>query len=112
MKRITLLYVTAALLALGAPGLRADTTSTNTPAATPHKGKGAGGREFLHTIGLNPADLKGLSKEDRRAKIQSAAEATQTSLEQKQTAGTITDKEKADLAKIQKYLQHAKKNDQ
>jgi len=109
MKRITLLYMTAGLLALGAPALRADdTASTNTPSATVHKHAKGEGRKFLTAIGLSAADLKGLSKADRRTKIQSAAETTEANLKQKQANGTITAQEKTDLAMIERHLQRAK----
>jgi hypothetical protein len=107
MKKTTLLYLTAGLLALGAPALRAQDTN-QPPATTQPGGPHHGNREFLHAIGLTPSELKGLSKEDRRAKIQAAAQATEATLEQKQAAGTITAQETADLALIQKHLKHAK----
>jgi hypothetical protein len=110
MKRTTLLYLTAGLLAFGSTTLLADTTTNEPPATTHHEGKhGGGNKEFLHAIGLTQSDLKGLSKEDRRSKIQSSAEAAETALKQKETAGTITDSEKTDLALIEKHLAHGKK---
>jgi len=107
MKRTTLLYLAAGLLAFGAPALRAD-ENTNQPPATAQPHKPRRENAFLRAIGLNAADLKGLSKEDRRAKIQSAAQSTLTTLQQKQANGTITEQEKSDLVLIQKRLQHEK----
>jgi hypothetical protein len=109
MKKITLLYLTVGLLALGAPALLAQDTNQAPGTTHPAGEHRHGNQEFLRAIGLTPSELKGLSKEDRRAKIQSAAEATETTLEQKQAAGTITDQEKTDLALIQKRLEHSKK---
>jgi len=110
MKRTTLVCITSALLAFATPALTADTTTNEAPATVHHEGKRGDNRAFLHAIGLTAADLKGLSKEDRRSKIESAAESTEAALKQKETAGTITDQEKTDLAMIEKRLAHAKKN--
>jgi hypothetical protein len=108
MKVSTFICITSALVAFGAPALRADTTTNEPPAIHKH-GKGGNGKEFMKTIGLAPADLKGLSPEDRRSKIQSAAEAAEGNLKAKEAAGTITDQEKTDLALIEKRLSHEKK---
>jgi hypothetical protein len=96
------------LIAFGAPALRADTTTNQPPAIHKH-GKGGGNREFFKAIDLTPADLKGLSPEDRRNKIQAAAEAAEANLKAKEANGTITDQEKTDLALIEKHLSHVKK---
>lgn len=108
MKVSTFICITSALVALGAPALRADTTTNEPPAIHKH-GKGGNGKEFLKAIGLTPADLKGLAPEDRRNKVQAAAEAAEGNLKAKEASGTITEQEKTDLALIERHLAHEKK---
>ena len=73
------------------------------------RGGGAEGRggfspeqteKMLKEIGLNPDDLKNLSREERWAKIKEASYNKHAELEKKQAAGTITDAEKEQLKKM------------
>ena len=108
MKKLAI-YLTAGLLVVGAQSLMAEDATTNSPATpgqhAPHKDRGA----ILKLLGLTPADLKGLSKEERQAKIKSTAETVVAELQAKQTAGTLDAEGQERLTKIQKFLAHAKK---
>jgi hypothetical protein len=70
-------------------------------------------RKAMELIGLNPKDLKGLSPEDRRAKIKAAADPKIAALQEKKAAGTITADEQADLTLLQKLVHpgHKPKSD-
>jgi hypothetical protein len=90
---------------------QSDTTSTNSApssSTTPKTHKAAMSpeqrKEFMKLIGLTGADLKGLSREDRTAKIKEAAGKTIDELKAKQASGTITAQEQTDLDKIQKFM--------
>jgi hypothetical protein len=111
MKNIKLAYLVAGLLIVSAPTFVVAQDSTNTPpaapaapAAHPHAG---GQAALLKAIGLTREDLKGLSPEDRKAKVKSAADAKFAALKAKTD---LTDAEKKDLAVIQKFEDHAKKS--
>ena len=68
MKRSTLICIASALVAFGAPALRADTTTNEPPAIHKHaKGRPETTRSSFKAIGLTQADLKGLSKEESAA---------------------------------------------
>ena len=111
MKKITLLYFAAGLLAFGAPALRADPSETNQPPAAVKRSpeQRANTARFMQIIGLTRADLKGLTPEERRARIKDAGQKKLAELKQKQTDGTITDQDKSDLALLQKRMNHAVK---
>lgn len=105
----------AGLLVIGAQSLVAQSTTnsattpnTQTPAEhkrmTPEQRK-----ELLKMLGLTPAELKGLSREDRQAKIKEAAEKVVTDLKAKQASGTLTTQEQTELEHIEKYLAHGHK---
>ena len=108
MMKTTLLSIIAGLLALGSPALLAQEASTNKPPAAVHK-NAAQTDKRLEAIGLTRADLKGLTPDERKAKIKQATETKVTELNAKETAGTITDQEKKQLAALQRRLDHPKK---
>jgi hypothetical protein len=90
------------------------TTSTNsvtTPGAkhseaTPEERKERMAH-LLKALDLAPADLKGLSHEDRQAKIKERAEKVVADLKAKETSGTLTEEGKKRLDFIEKYMAHA-----
>ena len=105
----------AGLLAAWPSALLAQ-NSTN---STPNAGQGAAQtpsaaerREQLHEVmgilGINGKDLKGLSRQERRAKIRSAAERKIAELNQKKAAGTLTGKEQGDLDLLRRFVHHRK----
>jgi hypothetical protein len=113
MKKI-LTCLTAGLLIIGAQSVMAQTasttTSTNAPSVTPgtkHHGANPEERKaMMKLLGLAPADLKGLSPEDRKAKIKEAADKYIASMKAKQANGTLTDEQQADLEKVEKFAAH------
>jgi hypothetical protein len=104
--------LTAGLLVLGAQSLFAQTTTPTTPGTsdTPaaHSGQTADQRkarqELMKILGLDPKELKGLSREDRAAKVKEAAKKYVADMKEKKAAGTLTADEKTDLAKVEKFL--------
>ena len=107
----------AGLLAIGSSALLAQESTNVTPNAgqvapqTPNAKKKAEQRNrILAILGLTRQDLKGLTPADRRAKIKSLADAKIAQLQQKKTAGSLTDKEQSDLDALKKFEQrgHAK----
>lgn len=60
----------------------------------------------MKALDLTKADLKGLSKEDRQAKMKSQAETVVADLKAKQTAGTLTDEGQKRLDIVEKFLAH------
>jgi hypothetical protein len=111
MKRIIILTLAAGLLSVGTPALVAQ-VSTNSPGQNatqtpnPHK-RQLERRKMMKLLGLTAKELKGLTPEDRRAKIKEATDQKIAQLEQKKTDGTITTEEQSDLAFLQKRLEHA-----
>jgi len=111
MKRIIILTLAAGLLSVGTPALVAQ-VSTNSPGqnGTPnpdaHK-KQMERRKMMKLLGLTQQELKGLTPEDRRAKIKEATDQKIAELQQKKTDGTITTEEQSDLAFLEKRSQHA-----
>ena len=120
MRKFIVISLTAGLLAIGPCALFADSSTnspansaqtTNTPSA-PKKGldaekKGQQRRELMTILGVTKADLKGLTPEDRNAKIKTLATKKISELEAKQTAGSLTTKEQSDLALLKKFEKHA-----
>jgi predicted nucleotide-binding protein (sugar kinase/HSP70/actin superfamily) len=96
----------AGLLVIGAQSVKAQSTnSTSTEQTAPAKHKNRNGA-LLKALDLTPADLKGLSKEDRQAKMKEAAEKVQTELKAK---ASLTDEEQKRLDIVTKFLAHANK---
>jgi len=121
MKKFMTVSLAAGLLAICTSALRADDT-TNSPATsapttttTPSVPKKAldpekralQRRELMSILGLTRAELKGLTTEDRNAKIKTLADKKITELEAKQTAGSITSKEQSNLALLKKFEHRA-----
>lgn len=109
MKKL-MTYLAAGMLMAGAQSLLAQTSTDSTNSApsttqtTPkHRGKGG---EILALVGLTRADVKGLSKEERQAKIKTAALNVQSELEAKKTAGTLTPEGQKRLDRINKLVAH------
>jgi len=107
--------ITAGLLVLGAQSLMAEDSTNSTPSspttgehqkATPEQRKERMAA-LLKMLDLTPADVKGLSREDRQTKMKDAAEKVVADLQAKQTAGTLTAEGQTRLEKVQKYLAHA-----
>ncbi|HEY3913764.1 MAG TPA: hypothetical protein VGN61_04685 [Verrucomicrobiae bacterium] len=124
MKRTLILTLAAGMLSTVTPALMAQ-VSTNVTGTTINEQQNSDQnsdaqakrrqdrRKAMELIGLNPKDLKGMSPEDRRAKIKTAAEPKITALEQKKTNGTITADEQADLTLLKKLVHpgHKAKSD-
>ena len=58
-------------------------------------------------LGVTKGDFKGLTPEDRNAKIKTLVEKKVSELEAKQTAGSITSKEQSNLALLKKFEHRA-----
>jgi Spy/CpxP family protein refolding chaperone len=102
--------IAAGLLVIGAQSLVAQTT-TNSPTTPPsgeHQGQGKERMAaLLKLLDLNPADMKALTPEERRAKMKERGQKIVADLQAKESAGTLTDEEKTRLEKVQKFLAHA-----
>ncbi|HUD45683.1 MAG TPA: hypothetical protein VMR33_02580 [Candidatus Baltobacteraceae bacterium] len=111
MKRILILTLASGLLSVGTPALLAQ-VSTNSPGQnetqtpSPHKRQG-GRQKMMKILGLTPQDLKGLTPEERHAKMKEATDQKVTELQQKKADGTITAEEQSDLAFLQERMQRA-----
>jgi Spy/CpxP family protein refolding chaperone len=111
MKRILILTLAAGLLSVGTPALVAQ-VSTNSPGqnGTPnpdaHK-KQMERRKMMKLLGLTQQELKGLTPEERHARIKEATDQKIAQLQQKKADGTITAEEVSDLAFLQKRGEHA-----
>lgn len=114
MKRIFILILAAGMISAVTPALMAQ-VSTNSPGqnTTQNPDLRAQRREehrkVMALLGLSPKDLKGLSPEDRRAKIKDAADPKIAALEQKKADGTITAEEQSDLTLLQRLVHHGHK---
>lgn len=108
MKRLVTCLI-AGLLVIGAQSLMAQ--STNTTPSTPGEHQDAGKHhqhgELLKMLDLTPADLKGLSKEERQTKMKDAAEKVIADLEAKKSAGTLDEHGQKRLERVQHWLDHA-----
>ena len=62
---------------------------------------------MMKLLGLDSKELKGLTPEERRAKIKEASDQKIAQLQQKKADGTITTEEQSDLAFLEKRSQHA-----
>jgi hypothetical protein len=120
MKNWITISIAAGLLAISSSALLADTATNslpnsgqNTTKSPDAAKKAAERRQLLAILGISRADLKGLTPEDRKAKIKEAADKKMAELEQKQTAGSLTAKEQSDLDLLKKFEHHAhaKKSD-
>jgi hypothetical protein len=112
MKRIVILTLAAGLLSAGVPALMAD-ASTNSPGQTvtqtPNaQSRQADRRKLMKILGLTSKDLKGLTPEDRRAKVKDATNQKISQLQVKVADGSISTEEQSDLAFLQQSLQHGK----
>ena len=111
MKRILILTLAAGLFSAGTPALVAQ-VSTNAPGQNetqnpaPHK-RQADRRKMMKLLGLDSKELKGLTPEERRAKIKEASDQKIAQLQQKKADGTITTEEQSDLAFLEKRMEHA-----
>ena len=100
----------AGLLVVGAQSLMAQsaTNSVNPPGAqTPGAHKGLA---ILKLVGLTPADVKGLTPEERHARIKAAATTVAAELQAKKANGTLTAEGQIRLDRIEKFLAHAGHN--
>jgi hypothetical protein len=107
MKKI-ITCLTVGLLVVGAQSLMAQSTtnSVNQPGAhTP--GEHRDHMAILKLVGLTPADVKGLSREARQAKIKQAATALVAQLQGEKAAGTLTAEQQIRLNRLEKFLAHA-----
>ncbi|MGP8201046.1 MAG: hypothetical protein ACLQU4_16260 [Limisphaerales bacterium] len=99
--------IAVGLLALGAQSLMAQ---TNTNSATP-PGTHAPGQHrpegILKLVGLTPADVKGLTPAERRAKIVQAANTVIAELQAKKANGTLTPEGQERLNRLEKFQAHA-----
>jgi hypothetical protein len=111
MKRILILTLAAGMLSAVTPALVAQ-VSTNTPGQnstlTPDQRvkQREDRKKVMELLDLSPKELKGLSPEDRRAKIKEAADPKIAALKAKQANGTITADEQADLTLLEKFMHH------
>jgi phage I-like protein len=106
MKKL-ITYLAAGLLIAGAQSLMAQsaTNSVNPPVTkTPGEHKGLA---ILKLVGLTPADVKGLTREEKQAKIKTAATNVEAELQAKKANGTLTAEGQIRLDRIEKYLAHA-----
>jgi hypothetical protein len=112
MKRIVVITLAAGLLSAGTPALVAQ-VSTNSPGQNETQSsksqKQADRHKLMGILGLDAKELKGLTPQERRAKIKDASDQKITELQQKKTAGTITPQEQSDLAFLQQQQQHRPK---
>jgi hypothetical protein len=111
MKRFLIITLAAGMLSAVTPALMAQ-VSTNSPGQsstlTPDQRvkQREDRKKVLELLALNPKDLKGLTPEDRRAKIKAAADPKIAALKLKKDNGTITADEQADLTLLQNFLHH------
>jgi hypothetical protein len=115
MKRL-ITCLTAGWLVIGAQSLLAQ-SSTNSvnPAGTPTPGEQQGTNPdhrkermaILRLLGLTPADLKGLTREERQAKIKETATNVVTQLQAEKANGTLTAEGQVRLDRIEKFLARA-----
>ncbi len=105
MKRITLFYALAGLLIAAVPALRAEPAPTNQNSALARR---AENQRVMEIVGLNRAELRGLTPEERREKMRTAIEAKITELKQKESNGSISPLEKSDLTLLEKRVHHGK----
>ncbi len=119
MKKLVIITMAAGFMAISSTSLFAYEPTNSVPSADqPVKKKVDPAkrieerRKFLASVGLAQADLKGLSPQNRKAKVKAAVDAKISALEQKQSAGSLTTEEQTNLAKLKKFEQHqvAKKN--
>ncbi|MGD0815532.1 MAG: hypothetical protein ABSA83_18190 [Verrucomicrobiota bacterium] len=98
--------IAVGLLAVGAQSLMAQTnTNSFTPgthAPGQHRPEG-----LLKLVGLTPADVKGLTPAERRAKIAQAANTVVAELQAKKANGTLTPEEQKRLTHLENFLAHA-----
>ena len=106
----------AGLLVVGAQSLMAQsaTNSVNPPGAqTPGQHQGMTPQQrrehlaLLKLLGLTPADLKGLTRAERQAKIKATATNLAAELQAKKANGTLTADGQIRLDRIEKFLAHA-----
>jgi hypothetical protein len=115
MKNWITVSLAAGLLAISPSALLADSSTNSTPntgqltSPKPDAAKkGAQRREIMAILGISKVDLKGLTQEDKAAKLKAAADKKIAELEKKQTAGSLTDKEQSDLALLKKFEKHGR----
>lgn len=120
MKKLIIVPLLAGLFSISSSTLLAQTLTNATPntgqlapnsrGATKNtddaKKKGAPRREVMAILGFTRADFKGLTPENRAAKLKDAANKKIAELESKQTAGSLTEKEQTDLALLKKFEHH------
>ncbi len=111
MKRVLILTLAAGLISAGTPALLAQ-VSTNTPGQNESQTSSlqkrqADRRKLMKILALDPKELKGLTPQERRAKIKEATDQKIVELKQKKAGGTITAEEQSDLAFLEKRAQRA-----
>jgi hypothetical protein len=103
--------LTAGLLVVGAQSLMAQssTNSVNQP-GTHTPGEHRDHLAILKLVGLTPADVKGLTREERQAKIKQAATNVVAQLQAQKASGTLTAEGQIRLDRIEKFLAHGGHN--
>jgi hypothetical protein len=112
MKKL-ITYMAAGLLVVGAQSLLAQSTNTNSVppnTQTPGAQRRAHMAGILKLLGLKPADLKGLTREERQAKIKETANTVVAELQAQKAGGTLTAEGQTRLDRIEKFLAHAGHN--
>jgi len=108
--------LTAGLLVIGAQSLMAQsaTNPVNPPGAqTPGERQGMTPEQrrehlaILKLVGLTPADVKGLTRAERQARIKQAANNVAAELQAKKANGTLTAEGQTRLDRIEKFLARA-----
>jgi hypothetical protein len=114
MKKLVTLSLAAGLLAMMPVVAHADSSTNSTSSATTQtpdakkKHQAEQRQKIMAILKIDRKDLKGLSKEDRQAKIKEAADQMIADLEKRKADGAITAQEQTDLDTLKKFVQHAK----
>jgi hypothetical protein len=108
MKNLKLILIVAGLVATCAPvSLLAQDATTTPNTNRPAFRQGAQQRgEFMKSLGLDPQEMKGLTPEQRQAKMKEAIDKKMTELQKKKADGTITEQEQTQLDRLQKMKDH------
>jgi hypothetical protein len=111
MKKI-ITYLAAGLLFVGAQSLMAQSTTNSTPPAkhqalTPEQKEQRAA--LMKALDLTPADLKGLTGQERAAKMKEAATKVVADLKAKQASGALSAEDQTKLETVQKFLAHGHK---
>ncbi len=109
MKKL-ITYLAAGLLFAGAQSLMAQSAQSTTNSTPPAKHQALTPEQqkerraaLLKALGLTPADIKGLTAEERQAKMKEAGEKVVTELKAK---STLTADQQKRLDVVEKFLAH------